>query len=570
MAFLLRHLSCLFVLTSLLTLSACGGKKQIQQPPPPEEQEVADLSCAYFYFLWGKHAENQNKLEEAREAYEKALVCDPEAEFVAQKLPILLIRMDQRQEAVQWLEETIQQNPEDRSSLQLLARLYINEGRYDEAIELYQRLRRLEPANETTLLRLGYLFGQKGDYQAAEQILQEILVSNPSAYFAHLYLARIAVKSNDAEKAAGRYETCLKLNYSAELISEMIEFYGLHKMGDRVLALHRLALNEEPENEQLSLAFIQVYFSLKQPSKGMRELVRLRSFAKDPDRIDIITARIYISRDRFNQAIPLLQSIVSKGHHGEAEYMLAALFFDQKNYDKSLNHLKQLRESDKQYPDSIYLRVRILKLLKKEGKAFELLEQITNDSDRRRPEFFSLLASMHMGRDEFNKGYAVLKRALVLFPDNELLYFEYGLLLDKEKKTDEAITWMKKVLVLNPDNAEALNYIGYTWADANRNLDQALSYIRKAVAKKPENGYIRDSLGWVYYRLGEDHKAEKELKKALQLEPTDPHIFDHLGDVLLRLGNTDTAIDHFRKAVELFEDAEKKQAVQEKLRQLEK
>lgn len=51
--------------------------------------ETVDTACSYFYFMWGKAAELEEKYDEAREAYEKALVCDPDAEYVTRKLAIL-------------------------------------------------------------------------------------------------------------------------------------------------------------------------------------------------------------------------------------------------------------------------------------------------------------------------------------------------------------------------------------------------------------------------------------------------------------------------------------------------
>ena len=101
---------------------------------------------------------------------------------------------------------------------------------------------------------------------------------------------------------------------------------------------------------------------------------------------------------------------------------------------------------------------------------------------------------------------------------------------------------MEKVLELQPDHAEALNYIGYTWADKNMHLEKALEYIFKANELKPDNGFIIDSLGWAYYRLGDFQQAVRELERSVELMPDDPHIFDHLGDVYRSLKKFPEAI----------------------------
>ncbi len=70
--------------------------------------------------------------------------------------------------------------------------------------------------------------------------------------------------------------------------------------------------------------------------------------------------------------------------------------------------------------------------------------------------------------------------------------------MEQDGKTKQAIKTMHEVLSIKPDHAEALNFIGYIWADNNENLDKALKYIEKAYALDPKSGYIRESLGWVH------------------------------------------------------------------------
>ena len=150
------------------------------------------------------------------------------------------------------------------------------------------------------------------------------------------------------------------------------------------------------------------------------------------------------------------------------------------------------------------------------------------------------------------------------------LFFELGLLLERNGMYQQAISTMEKVLELQPQHAEALNFIGYTWADKKINLNQALEYIKKADEIKPDNGYIIDSLGWVYYRLGEYKKAAKFLNRSLELEPSDPHIYSHLGDVYHALRKYSKALEAYRKAFEMFDDKKLKDAVKQKMDALDK
>jgi len=124
---------------------------------------------------------------------------------------------------------------------------------------------------------------------------------------------------------------------------------------------------------------------------------------------------------------------------------------------------------------------------------------------------------------------------------------------------------MQRVLELEPEHAEALNFIGYIWADKNINLNKALQYILKAVELKPEDGYIIDSLGWVYYRLKEYNKAVKWLKRSIELKPDDPNIYDHLGDAYRAIGQNEDALKAYKSALELYEDEQQQEEMENKI-----
>jgi tetratricopeptide (TPR) repeat protein len=142
------------------------------------------------------------------------------------------------------------------------------------------------------------------------------------------------------------------------------------------------------------------------------------------------------------------------------------------------------------------------------------------------------------------------------------------MLLERQGRRDEALKAMEELIGRNPDHAGALNYVGYSWADANLHLELALEYIQRALALEPDNGYIRDSLGWVYYRLGRYPLARRELEKSLEVLGGDPFIQDHLGDVYRRLGLHEQAREQYRKAVEQFEEESDRVRVRAKLEPL--
>ncbi|KPK25653.1 MAG: hypothetical protein AMJ61_11370, partial [Desulfobacterales bacterium SG8_35_2] len=151
--------------------------------------------------------------------------------------------------------------------------------------------------------------------------------------------------------------------------------------------------------------------------------------------------------------------------------------------------------------------------------------------------------------------------------DIDLLY-NYGIFLEKIGEQDNAMAKMQTVLALDPDNGAALNYIGYTWVDKNIHLDKALVYIKKAVELMPEDGYVRDSLGWAYYKIGDLEQAVIELEKASEMVSDDPIIKEHLGDVYMQLEQFEKALAAYEAAYDLYEEEEKKEGVTAKINSL--
>ena len=176
-------------------------------------------------------------------------------------------------------------------------------------------------------------------------------------------------------------------------------------------------------------------------------------------------------------------------------------------------------------------------------------EAISNRKDD--TDLYQFLASLYEKDSRFDEGIAVIKEGLAVKPNDEDLLFNLSVLYDKAKRFDESVQVMQDVLLINKNHAEALNFIGYSWADRGINLDESEKLIKKALKLKPEDGYIKDSLGWVYFKKGLIDKAISILEKAVLLAPKDSTIAEHLGDAYLKNNEYAHARQLFEKALEL-------------------
>ena len=159
-----------------------------------------------------------------------------------------------------------------------------------------------------------------------------------------------------------------------------------------------------------------------------------------------------------------------------------------------------------------------------------------------------------------------IRRAGTLKPTHWRLFYKRGIVLERVKAFKESEADFLKALELQPDQPFVLNYLGYSWIEQGRNLSKALNMIRKAVNLRPNDGYIIDSLGWVYYQIGNYDDAVAELERAVQYRPEDPVINDHLGDAFWQVGRKNEARFQWLHSLSLKPDKEVEKRVRGKLK----
>ena len=555
----LTHLIIIIV----FILTGCSEKQpELALKPHPEQ---VDFSCSSFYFLWGTHAEYSEHYSEALEAYEKALICDPGASYIKEKIPILMFKMGDFDTAAAWLQEAIEQEPSNTTYLLFLANIFVQQENIKEAVRLYEEILKLEPDNEPVNTRLGILYSHLGEYDTAEQIFRDLLARTPESYFTTLSLARLLNQQAEYTEATVFYEKALTLNWSKELAFELGYLYSNHKDFEEALRIYTTITDNDKFDERGLLSRIQTLLDLNRLTEADTELQHLRQFSKQPERIDLIISKVYLQQEKTEDAKKILKRLNNDPHSYEARYMLALLSYRQANYLESLQYVDQIPVSSSNFEEAIYLKVKILQKQNKIDEAIILLDTYLQDETSSSPLFYALLSSLYSNQQHIEQALSTLHKGVSTYPKNHQLHFELGLLLEKTNRTQDAIVEMRKVLALQPDHADALNFIGYTLADKNMHLEEALGYILHAIELKPGNGFIIDSLGWVYFRMGKFHMAIEALEHAVSLEPNDPHIFDHLGDSYNALGETDNAHKAYQKAYELFENKNKKSAVKDKI-----
>jgi len=530
-----------------------------------KEAEANDMACSYFYFLWGMTAENNNRFEEALEAYEKALLCDEETEYVKRSLAILLIRMDRKEQAARVLEELISRNPQDRENRVLLAKVYSSQGRIVEAAAIYQELLEIKEDHDT-LLMLGMLYAQNKEYDKAQKILNRLIRLEGDSYLAHYSLARLYRQLQYYDKAAASYEKALELNWFERLAYEVAEFYEDRQQYDKAIVVYRRIIDEGESSDMAKTRLVNLYLNLEENDKALELLRDLRSVLPESHNVDITISRILLSQEKYDEAIMILADVLQTNPElTVVRYLIGMAYYRNNAKQKAEEQLQLIPAESSLYEDSIFLRVRILSESDDHPGAIDLLQKQIADALTRKSSFYILLASLYRENKEVEQGRDIYEQATRIYPENIDLLYNYGIFLEKIGEQENAMAKMQAVLALDPDNGAALNYVGYTWADNDVHLEEALAYIKRAVELMPDDGYVRDSLGWVYFKIGDVEQAIVELEKASEMVDTDPIIREHLGDVYMQTGQYEKALAAYEKAYELYEEEEKKQKVDSKI-----
>ena len=208
-------------------------------------------------------------------------------------------------------------------------------------------------------------------------------------------------------------------------------------------------------------------------------------------------------------------------------------------YDLSVATYKLVQPGHPDYHAAEMGRAEALRRAAKPDAAIEVLEQLTREFPNQ-ANVYSSLGDLLRQQEDYSRAVTAYDTALsILDQENASSWFilyARGISHERLQNWDQAEADFRAALALNPDRPEVLNYLGYSLVEKQIKLDEALGMIERAVAARPDSGYIRDSLGWVLYRLGRYDEASAHMEQAVALMPVDPVVNDHLGDVFWAVG----------------------------------
>jgi len=294
-----------------------------------------------------------------------------------------------------------------------------------------------------------------------------------------------------------------------------------------------------------------VYNKANKPEEAEKEFQDVLKI--DPANREVRTALglLYYDLRRFDEAVvQFLALLETAPDDDKLRYLLANALEQKGESHAALAEYQKISPTFELFPNA---QIHAAMILRKEGRLPDAISIISLAISKKNDQavLYLYLSSLYEDKKDMAAAEKTIREGIGHFPRNTDLLYVLGTLFEKMNRFEESIKTMEKVLEIDPRNADALNFIGYSYADRGIHLDQAEQMITQALKIKPDNGYILDSLGWVHFKKNKYASALAHLKRALELLPDDASITEHLGDVYLKTGQDKEALNYYRKAIKI-------------------
>ena len=550
-----------FVLMSLL-VAACAGLPQMssQSPTPLESQTVQiktlgiqqdAVADASYALMVAEIALNQGDTELAIRHYLEVAKSQQNPDIAERAVRVAVFGQD-LEAATEAAERWIELDPKRVEARQVIAAIYIRQDKIPEAFNYVNGLIQTSELEDAQLFPplLGLLAREK-NANTVLAVTQRLAKENPSRAYAQYLHGMLAAQNGRSEEA---------LKYLDRSIA-LAEIEGVHSARARVLL--RLGRSDEavvslqkavqnnPDDQGLRLTYARLLVDIKEYEKARMEFEKLHQASPEDAELLFTLGLLSLESQRLDDAEKYMMMLVRlKQREGEAQYYLGRIYENRKQYEAAIDWYREVHVGEYKFD----ARLRIADMLGISGRTEEAIEHLDamlkgSQSDGSLVRIYITKGELLRSVRRYEQALAVFNTALGIVPGNSDLLYSRALVAEKLGRIDLLEADIRTILKTEPDNAHALNALGFTLADQTDRYQEAYGYIKRAIEIMPDDAAIIDSWGWVHYRLGEYDKAIGLLRKALS-HFNDAEIAAHLGEVLWVSGNQEEAASIWREALE--------------------
>ncbi len=480
-----------FIIVCSALMAGPASASPLQRPPSASTEPPAS-----YYFMLGRHLEDLDKIDEAIAAHQKAIALAPDSAELRAELAGLYARQDRVREALETAEAALQRDPANHEANRIIGTVYA---------ALSEQRRPFRPGDDPAQYgarAIAALEKSRGD--AGLDVNLELMLGR-------LYLA-----AHDYSKAAASLRKVVddQPGYpeGAMLLAAAQEEAGL--ITEEIQTLET-ALEYNPNFYRGWLRLAELYEHERRFTDAADAYARAGALNT---RIDVTTQRAaaLINAGKAAEARDILQGVIKKSASPDAVvlYMFGQTQRALKDFDGATATIQRLKTAYPNDARGMYLESQVLRDRGQMDQAISTLEMVMN----------------HASQDP-------------------TLVYEYASLLERAGRLPDAERALRGVLAKDPQDANALNSLGYMLADHGQRLDEAVDLVQRALKIEPANPSFLDSLGWAYFRQGKLDLADEPLTQAAERLPTSSAVNEHLGDLRFRQERYADAVAAFERSL---------------------
>ena len=539
----------------------CSAGKEVAQETKtakrsPSEEAAHDMALQHF--VDGSLFEMKTEYAQAILEYQDALRYekDPAIFFALAKC---YSQLGKHAPAIEAAKEAVRRSPEKNDYRRLLADVYLAAFEVDSAATQYEELLK----QDSNSVEVWYTL-------------------------ARLYQTRRPLKALDA------YENIVaRFGPQWEVLLQMAEMYNALGKFDKAAGALQSMATIDPGNAELKRSLAQAYIRIQKYDEAYEILNELKE--RNPDNLEYLgdIATIHLLKREYAKAAETFEVILMNDSLNiDAKLRVGEMYFGQLEKDSTLipvaiSVFERIREKHPEDWRSYWFLGAVGAVAHIDSIALPNLKKVTELASWN-SDGWIYLTSVLMEKNANSEVVTLLESALKVLPDDFRVNFFLGvaysrlnknieavrvlehahdlnskdinaisqlaLVYDNMKKHDESDNLYEEALKIDSANPTLLNNYSYSLADRGLQLQRALEMARKAVEAQPDSASFLDTIGWVYYQLGEYEEAETYIKRAIEKGDVNPVLYEHLGDVYYKMNDKDKAVEEWSRALNLDKD----------------
>ena len=446
----------------------------------------------------------------------------------------------------------------------------------EKALEILTKAAEEPDATGPIFAQMGRILTAQGNHERARESYRSAIKRSPSSILGYRFLAQSYLQNREHAEATRLLDQASRQGGSDS--SFLIELADLHlivlrarpdeTLKKRALDLFERAAKLSPTNVFWLQTLADGFVVLGQNEQALPIYLQLLEQRPILPGVREKLTELYLRKKDREKAVEQLEAIIRDNPVSpQAYYLLGTLAFEEKKFKEAIDAFRKTILLNPTFEPAYHDLAAAQLNLKQPRDALTTLEKARDKfKDSFGAEYYTAMA--YGALKDYTNAIKHLTAAEVIArtTDTNLLnhrfYFQIGSAYERLQKHEEAEKYFEKCIEMSPEHSEALNYLGYMWAERGTNLARAKELIERALKVEPKNGAYLDSMAWVMYKLNEFQQALNwQLQALQQVEEPDPTLYDHLGDIYAALKQHDKARESWQKALAI----EPNQAIQKKL-----